>query len=531
MSEGRKKDEDPFFSSIRTLKAMIQPKSPHLDILQSTNSEGKRDVANNTTSIVDTSNIQTIRNVLNDLQSRQKEAEEVAAQELVRRLAVERERDEIQTLWKAAEGVATESASCREALEQELGKAISALRTAEELVAEERWKNRQIMERDMVEIQSSLKVAEKAAAEEKSLRLATEQLLLDMQMTRNSERENIETETEIRSNLEQEIRELRHQLRDAEVTIDKVKSEKIAVEQQLHDANRSLKEEETNSLNEKQMRLAAEEKMLNVQTQFNAAAVTAEQDKRNLQSSLNDAEKLISKERALRLAVEQDRDKILLKYEDLKQEMENRVPQIETPLRNSQLIDDLNARLSAAEATAEKEKQQRLAIEQERDEVILECRETRILFESPMKGDPYFLKKEAQRLLTSRIEERKKHLKEMDRIHLQLQRAISQRDSMEARLQGSKKISDNLSDELDKAYSIIRELRGEDDAKKPIGIDMNNLTPGKHGRSDGTDPMQPVEESEIIVGRTLIDDNEQLGSRKRSKVSDTNDDDDDGLPT
>ena len=353
--------------------------------------------------------------------------------------------------------------------------------------------------------------------EEKALRLATEQLLLDMQMKRNSDRENIETETEIRSNLEQGIRELRHQLRDAEVTIDKVKSEKIAIEQQLHDAKRALKEEQSNLSNEKQMRLTAEEKRLNVQTQLNAAAVTAEQEKRNLQSSLNDAEKLISEERALRLAVEQDRDKILLKYEDLEQEMENDAPHFETPVRNSQLVDDLNARLSAAEATAEKEKQQRLAIEQERDEVIMECRETRILFESPMKGDPYFLKKEAQRLLTSRIEERKKHLKEMDRIHLQLQLAISQQDSMEVRLQGSKRISDNLSNELDKAYSIIRELRGEDDAKKTVGIDMNNLTPGKHGRSDSTDP-KPIEESEIIVGRTLIDDDEQLGPRKRSKV-------------
>ena len=151
MSEDRK-DEDPFFSSIRTLKAMIQPKAPHLDVLRSTNSVGKRDVANHdgtksTTSIVDTSNIQTIRNVLNDLQSRLTEAEEVAVQEMVRRLAVERERDEIQTRCKAAEDVATESTSCREALEQELGKTILALRSAEELVAEDRWKNRQIMKK------------------------------------------------------------------------------------------------------------------------------------------------------------------------------------------------------------------------------------------------------------------------------------------------------------------------------------------------------------------------------------------------
>jgi hypothetical protein len=156
-------------------------------------------------------------------------------------------------------------------------------------------------------------------------------------------------------------------------------------------------------------------------------------------------------------------------------------------------------------------------MEQERDEVLLECREARTLFMSPMQADPFLLKMEAQRLLTTRIEERKKHLKEMDHIHLQLQRAMSQRDSMEARLEGSKKITDNLSNELEIAYAEIRELQGNDDGG---GSTINNSIPTrKHDRSTGNDRHDPIsiEDSEFVMRNDGYD---QLHTRKYSKLSD-----------
>ena len=63
-------------------------------------------------------------------------------------------------------------------------------------------------------------------------------------MKQNAARENIVIDAETRSKLEQQLRELRHQLRDTEVTLDEVTLEKIAVEQHLYDAKRALKEEE-----------------------------------------------------------------------------------------------------------------------------------------------------------------------------------------------------------------------------------------------------------------------------------------------
>ena len=518
--------EDPFFSSIRALKAMIQPKSTQIDglPLRSTNDGVVRtrnialhDNTKITTQLQESSNIQTIRNVLLDLQSRLKEVEEVAAQELVLRVAVERERDEILSRWKAA----TENTSNYKTLEQDLLQARSALCIAEELAVEERSKILQSAEQEQLELRSSLKVAEESVKQEKSLRLVAEQYLIDIQSERKAEQRKFAMEAELRSNLEQERHDLQNKLKVALVTIDDVRSEKLAIEQQLKDIGRALEELENNLSHDKLMRLAAEQERNDLQEQLKSAMETSEQERRHLHSSLNDATKTISEEQTLRLAAEQERNEISREYEKVKKDLDDHLKnrsnmaQIETPVRNVQLVDDLSARLSAAVATAEKEKQQRLAVEQERDEVLLECREARRLFESPMDGDPYLLKKEAQRILATRIEERKKHLKEMDWIHLQLQRAISQRDSMEARLQGSKKVTDTLSNELEKAYSKIRELNGEDEAQNSHRGNMNDAASRKHGRSDNADPIS-VEDNETL----LHDDIDQSCAHKYSKASD-----------
>jgi PAS domain-containing protein len=121
------------------------------------------------------------------------------------------------------------------------------------------------------------------------------------------------------------------------------------------------------------------------------------------------------------------------------------------------LVRDLQSKVQSAEATAEKERLLRLTVEQERDEILFECRESKRLFESPFQGDVMFLKEEARRQLASRIDERKKHLKEMDNLHLQKQQAVSQRDSMEARLLGSLKTIDELEVELTRARGKIQE--------------------------------------------------------------------------
>ncbi len=492
MSEFRE-GEDPFFSSIRVLKAMVQPKATHLD-LRSAATEGvvasihttNRDTSN--TSLLDKSSIQTIRNVLIDLQAKLKESEEVAAKEMVLRLAVERERDELVSLLKTTENAATESKSYWEALEKELDHARSTLRNAEEVAAEEIFKIKNSGEQERLQINLALNEAEELVAKEKSLREATEQLLLEMRVSRQ---DDVTTEAQVRSNLEQKVHDLQDKFKNAEITIEQIQSMRLVIEQQLNDEKRALEEKESMLSSEKLMRHEAEQN-LSIMLSKLSSVRSDENEKLNLQSSLVGTEKAISEERKLRLAAEQGHDRISQEFEEAKKDWENQtkrrshISQIETPVRYAQVFDDLSAKLSAAEATAEKEKQQRLAVEQEKDEVLLECREARMLFESRGQGDPYLLKKEAQRPLATRIEERKKHLKEMDRIHLQLQRAVSQRDSMEARLQGSKKITDNLSNELEEAYSRIREFSREDEEEK--SHDISNSKLGKRTRSDDTDP-------------------------------------------
>lgn len=491
MSEFRE-GEDPFFSSIRVLKAMVQPKATHLD--RRSANEGvvtsirttNRDTSN--ASLLDKSSIQTIRNVLIDLQAKLEESEEVAAKEMVLRLSVERERDELVSRLKTTENAATENKSCREALEKELDHARLALRHAEEVAAEEIFKIKSSAEQESLQMKLALNDAEELVAKEKSLRDATEQLLLEMRV---NVQDDVTTEAQHRSNLERKVHDLQDKLYNAESTIEQFESMRIVIEQQLNEAKRALEEKESLLSHEKLMRREAEQELSDMRSKLSSARID-ENEKLNLQSSLVGTERAISEEKELRLVAEQERDRISQEFEEAKKDWENQtkrrnhISQTETPIRNAQVIDDLSAKLSAAEATAEKEKQQRLAVEQERDEVLLECREARILFESPGQGDPYLLKKEAQRLLTTRIEERKKHLKEMDRLHLQLQRAVSQRDSMEARLQGSKKITDNLSNELEVAYSRIRELSRDDEEDR--ANDINSSKPGKRARTDDTDP-------------------------------------------
>ena len=361
-----------------------------------------------------------------------------------------------------------------------------ALRYAEEVAAEEIFKIKNSAEQESLQMKLALNDAEELVAKEKSLRDATEQLLLEMRV---NVQDDVTMEAQHRSNLERKVHDLQDKLYNAESTIEQFESMRIVIEQQLNEAKRALEEKESLLSREKLMRREAEQELSDMRSKLSSARID-ENEKLNLQSSL--VERAISEERELRLVAEQERDRISQEFEEAKNDWENQtkrrsnISQTETPIRNAQVIDDLSAKLSAAEATAEKEKQQRLAVEQERDEVLLECREARILFESPGQGDPYLLKKEAQRLLTTRIEERKKHLKEMDRLHLQLQRAVSQRDSMEARLQGSKKITDNLSNELEVAYSRIRELSRDDEEDR--ANDINSSKPGKRARTDDTDP-------------------------------------------
>jgi hypothetical protein len=119
-------------------------------------------------------------------------------------------------------------------------------------------------------------------------------------------------------------------------------------------------------------------------------------------------------------------------------------------------IYDLRAKLQSAEATVEKERRLRLAVERERDEILIECQEAKKLFESPLPDDMVYLKREALRLIESRQNERAMHLKEMDHLHLQMQQAISQRDSMQARLMASQNTIQELERKLANAREIIQ---------------------------------------------------------------------------
>jgi hypothetical protein len=87
---------------------------------------------------------------------------------------------------------------------------------------------------------------------------------------------------------------------------------------------------------------------------------------------------------------------------------------------------------------------------------------------------------------------------------------------MEARLHGAKKVTDNLSQELDKAYAKIRELTREDDN----GSIMHNSMLGKHGRSDNSGDPISVEENKTVTNTRVNEDKNLCHENKHSKLSD-----------
>ena len=136
----------------------------------------------------------------------------------------------------------------------------------------------------------------------------------------------------------------------------------------------------------------------------------------------------------------------------------------ETPVlpQHVEALSALQSKLHDAEATARKERTFRLSVEKEREDLVAATRllserlETKSASKVPWRDDINHLRKENERQRTARDEERKKHLEEMDFLHQQRQSAISQRDSMEARLLGNGKLIDELQAEVVKARGEIQ---------------------------------------------------------------------------
>jgi chromosome segregation ATPase len=113
-------------------------------------------------------------------------------------------------------------------------------------------------------------------------------------------------------------------------------------------------------------------------------------------------------------------------------------------------LNSLLSKLHAAEAAALKERSLRLSIEKTYDDLVANRklshkeRETTSPSKVPLQDEVNHLKKEIARQRAARDEERKKHLEEMDHLHQQRQSALSQRDSMEARLLGAQQLVEEL---------------------------------------------------------------------------------------
>lgn len=151
--------------------------------------------------------------------------------------------------------------------------------------------------------------------------------------------------------------------------------------------------------------------------------------------------------------------------------------------QHAEALSALQSKLHAAEETARKERTFRLSVEKEREDLVAAGRllneklETKSASKVPWRDDINYLKKENERLRTAREEERKKHFEEMDHVHEQLQSAISQRDSMEARLLGNRTFIDELQAEARKAqYEIQSQEQLHTDTMQSLQNQNNNLS-------------------------------------------------------
>jgi hypothetical protein len=176
-------------------------------------------------------------------------------------------------------------------------------------------------------------------------------------------------------------------------------------------------------------------------------------------------------------------------------------------------IDDLRAKLQSAEATVEKERRLRLAVERERDDILVECEEAKKLFESPLPDDIVYLKKEALRLIESRQNERSMHLKEMDHLHLKMQQAISRRDSMQARLLASQNTIQELERKLTNAREIIQVYVAI--SNNVLGESYTATLPSKHSRSDNDSPSPCPQSRQGKSAKVSEESREQKDASRR----------------
>jgi hypothetical protein len=519
MSESAATSEDPFFSSIRALKAMIQstrcdaplPLKQEQSLTPKAAAVKNTDKTKNSTLPFDFSNIQHIRNVLVDLQSRFKDSEEALTAEMELRLAIEQERNDLAKRLMAIEVELSQEKFLRKDIGRTWSKTQSALTAAKIDTLQQ--------QRDH---ETRLKASVEDALKEKSLRSVVEQECLNLQLALTSVAEEASNMNVIQVAAEQEILDLRSKLKVAEQTLLEEKSHRISMEQEWLSTKSLLNDTKDELSKEKLMRCSVEQERNDLNSTLQIAIDTATEERLDLQSKIEAAQLATSEERMLRLNMEQEKDRILSKHEAALNDMvASKVHASNTAQSSTEKIhqgkddtasDDFSLKLIADEALAEREKQRR--------EELFSYHDERTPFESPLKGGKNVIDGEGHRQVTSRIEERKKHLKEMDHLHLQLQRAISQRDSMEARVHGSKKIADDLSNELAnanakiEAYEREAEVQKADGSTRPI-LDGHASTPGK--KRCRTIADQSSRDGEVMRGKII--DEENTRSPKTANVT------------
>jgi chromosome segregation ATPase len=138
-------------------------------------------------------------------------------------------------------------------------------------------------------------------------------------------------------------------------------------------------------------------------------------------------------------------------------------PQHEEEESTNERLAELQTKLREADTAVRKERALRKSMERAFEDltthrkILTEELEKTTSLNKPLQDELALLRKEKIDERKSFDEKTKKHLEEMDNLHQQKQSALSQRDSMEARMLGSEKLAKELQVELTNVKNLLKE--------------------------------------------------------------------------
>lgn len=263
-----------------------------------------------------------------------------------------------------------------------------------------------------------------------------DEMLVEIQTLRAEKEQQhgvLQTTLQDHAKLEQEVKRLQS-------TLDKERERRTALEECLEVAQNHEK------------RVASLETALSQETKRSndakAAVETLQEKVRQSEETVHQSEEKVAVEQSFRLEAEENLEKAQKQIRDLDGQLEQVGRLQETVEHESKLRRQAQTELEALQKTLQYLEDEREAASEE------EGNEPRSPLALPLRVELFRTKEELQRVVSSRDDNHKTHLEQMDHIHEQLQTVSSQRDSSIAKLEATQK-------DLEQSKEMVEALNDE----------------------------------------------------------------------